>query len=424
MIATPRNWAGNINFSAARLHQPETVAEVQQLVTQHRNLKVIGARHSFTDIADSPGDLISLERLQPAIAVDAANRTVTFSGGVRYEQLCGELHRTGFAVHNMPSLPHVSIAGACATATHGSGDGNGCLSTAVAAMEVVTGTGEVAVFSRVHNREQFHGAVVSLGGLGIVTSLTLDIQPTFQMRQDVYENLPLSAAIEEVDSIFSAAYSVSYFTDWRGPKVNQLWVKRRVDGNRAFEAPPAWFGATLATRQLDPVGIAADNCTGQLGVAGPWHERLPHFRMAYMPEQGQELQSEYMVPRQHARAALQALDRLREHIAPRLYMSEIRTIAADSLWMSPFYKQASIALHFTWRPDWGAVREVLPMIEAALEPFGARPHWGKLFTMPAERVQSLYGKLPDFMQLLQSHDPQGKFRNRFLDTHIFGSAFH
>ena len=237
------------------------------------------------------------------------------------------------------------------------------------------------------------------------------------MRQDVYEDLPLVQVIDHCDAIFSSGYSVSLFTDWRGPRFNQFWVKRRVTDSAALDAPPVWFEATRATRQLDPVGNAAGDCTGQMGIPGPWHERLPHFRMAYMPEeQGQELQSEYMVPRQHAVAALQALDRLRDHIAPHLQMSEIRTIAADNLWMSPFYQQASIALHFTWKPDWPAVSRLLPKIEEAITPLGARPHWGKLFTMPAARVQSLYAKLPDFRQLLQNYDPQGKFRNRFLDT--------
>jgi xylitol oxidase len=422
MMATMRNWAGNISFSGNRLHHPETVAEVRQLVTQHRKLKVIGARHSFTDIADSPEDLVSLDRFDPALTVDATRRTVTISGGSRYEDVCRALHRAGFALHNTASLPHITVAGACATGTHGSGDNNGNLATAVAAMEVVTGTGDVVVFSRERLAEQFHGAVVGLGGLGIVTSLTLDLQPTFDMRQDVYENLPLAQAVEHCNAIFSAGYSVSLFTDWREPRFNQVWLKRRVADTAASEAPPAWFEATRATRQLDPVGHAADDCTGQLGVHGPWHERLPHFRMAYMPEHGQELQSEYMVPRQHAVAALQALDRLRGHVAPCLQMSEIRTIAADNLWMSPFYQQPSIALHFTWKPDWPALSRLLPLLEAELAPFGARPHWGKLFTMPAARVQSLYPKLPDFQQLLRHYDPQGKFRNRFLDAYIFGTG--
>jgi len=421
MIETPRNWAGNITYSAARLHHPESVAQVQQLIARRRKLKVIGARHSFTDIADSPEDLVSLDRFEPAVAVDATRRTATISGSVRYEDLCGKLHQAGYALHNMASLPHVTVAGACATGTHGSGDGNGCLSTAVAAMEVVTGNGDVVDFSRERHGEQFDGMVVALGGLGVVTRMTLDIQPAFEMRQDVYENLPLAQVFEHLDAIFAAGYSVSLFTDWRGPRINQAWIKRRIADNAALDAPPVWFEATRARRQLDPVGNAGDECTGQLGIPGPWHQRLPHFRMAYMPEQGRELQSEYMVPRQHAVAALQALDRLRDRIAPHLQMSEIRTIAADNLWMSPFYQQASIALHFTWKPDWPAVSRLLPAIEEALTPFAARPHWGKLFTMPAARVQSLYAKLPDFEQLLREYDPQGRFRNRFLDTYVFAT---
>jgi len=420
MIDIPHNWAGNTTFGAARLHYPETVAQVQDLVTRHRKLKVIGARHSFTDIADSPEELISLDRFEPTVTVDATRRTVTFAGGVRYEHLTRELHRAGFALHNMASLPHITVAGACSTGTHGSGDGNGSLPTAISAMEIVTGTGDVVHLSRERDGERFRGAAVGLGGLGVITQLTLDILPAFDMRQDVYENLPLAQVEDHVDTIFAEAYSVSLFTDWRNQRINQSWIKRCVTDATRSEAAPMWFGATLATSQRDPVGLLADECTAQLGIPGPWHERLPHFRMGYMPERGQELQSEYMVPREYAVAAIRAIDGLRDHVAPHLQMGEIRTIAADDLWMSPFYQRASVALHFTWKPDVPAVMRLLPTIEAELAPLGGRPHWGKLFTLSAWQLDALYPKLPDFRTLLREYDPEGKFRNRFLDRYIFG----
>lgn len=422
MIDIPHNWAGNYTFGAARLHYPETIPQVQELIIRHRKLKVIGARHSFTEIADSSEDLISLDRFDPTMTIDATHRTVTLGGGVRYDHLTRTLHQAGFALHNMASLPNITVAGACSTGTHGSGDGNGNLPTAISAMEIVTGTGDVVHLSRARNGEQFCGAAVGLGGIGVIAHLTLDIQPTFEMRQDVYENMQLAQLEDHVDAIFAEAYSVSLFTDWRNQCINQVCLKRRVTDTSTSEAAPMCFGATLATRQRDPVGLHPDECTVQLGIPGPWHERLPHFRMGYMPERGHELQSEYMVPRKHAIAAIRAIDGLRDHVAPRLQMGEIRTIAADDLWMSPFYRQASIALHFTWQPDVPAVMRLLPMIEAELAPFGARPHWGKLFTLAAGQLEALYPKLPDFRQLLREYDPQGKFRNRFLDTYIFGGS--
>jgi xylitol oxidase len=422
MINHPSNWAGNYTYRAAHIHQPETIEQIQELVIRSDKLKALGTRHSFNDMADSPGDLISLEHFDKIIELDHEHTTVTVEAGVRYGQLAHWLHAEGYALHNLASLPHISVAGACATATHGSGDRHGNLATAVSALEMVAGTGEVVILSRAQDREQFEGAVVGLGGLGVVTKLTLDVSPTFQMQQDVYENLPLAELEQHYDELTSSMYSVSLFTDWRDSRINQVWLKRHVPDGISVKAEPQLFGARLATSHLHPIpNLSAENCTEQLGVCGPWFERLPHFRMDFTPSSGEELQSEYLIPRQHAFSALRVIDGLGKRIAPLLQISEVRTIAADNLWMSPCYKQACVAIHFTWKKDWDAVRSLLPRIEEALAPFDARPHWAKLFTISHERLQSLYEKMPEFQKLLQHYDPQGKFRNEFLDTHVFGT---
>ena len=420
MINNSSNWAGNYNYRATRLHRPETVEQIQELVSRSNKVKALGTRHSFNDIADSPKDLISLEHLDKIIGLDREYRTVTVEAGVRYGQLARWLHTEGYALHNLASLPHISVAGACATATHGSGDQNGNLATAVAAMELVSGDGEIVTLSREHQPEHFHGAIVGLGGLGIVTKLTLEVLPTFDMWQRVYQDLPLSQLENHFDEVVSSAYSVSLFTDWRNRNFNQVWIKSRASLNALIEPRMELFGAALAMHDLHPIeSLSAENCTEQMGTPGPWHERLPHFRMDFTPSSGEELQSEYFIPRQHALAAIRAVDQLSEHIAPLLQISEVRTIAADHLWMSPCYRQACVAVHFTWKPDWQGVSQVLPMVEERLAPFQARPHWGKLFTMPPEHLQSLYPNLPDFQELLRHYDPQGKFRNVFLDKYIF-----
>ena len=285
-------------------------------------------------------------------------------------------------------------------------------------MELVTGNGDVVVLSH----EQLEGTVVNLGGIGVVTKLTLNISPTFQVQQDVYENLPFSKLEEHYEELTSDLYSVSLFTDWRTSTINQVWLKRQVPDGISVKAEPELWGAKLAANALHPIpNISAENCTEQMGIGGPWFERLPHFRMEFTPSSGEELQSEYFVPRQHAFAALCAIDQIRDHISPLLQISEVRTIAADHLWMSPCYKQDSVAIHFTWKQDWEGVRNVLPGIEKALAPFHARPHWAKLFTVSPEQLHSLYEKMPEFQQLLQRYDPQGKFHNEFLEKHIFGT---
>ena len=423
MIENPSNWAGNYTYRATQFHRPETIEQIQELVIHSDKLKALGTRHSFNDIADSPGDIISLEYFDQIIALDREHRTVTVEAGVRYGELARWLHSEGYALHNLASLPHISVAGACATATHGSGDRHGNLATAVSVIEMVTANGELIVLSREKDPEQFQGAVVGLGGLGVITKLRLNISPTFEMRQDVYENLPLAELEEHFDELFSSVYSVSLFTDWQSATFNQVWLKRHVPDNTPINLDARLFGATLAISHLHPIAtLSAENCTEQMGISGPWYERLPHFRMDFTPSSGEELQTEYLVPRQYAFKALRVIDQLKEYIVPLLQISEIRSIAADDLWMSPCYKQACIAIHFTWKKDWEGVRNVLPIIENQLAQFNARPHWAKLFTMSPAYLQSMYEKLPDFRQLLQHYDPRGKFRNEFLDKYIFGTS--
>lgn len=414
------NWAGNYKYSASELHTPSNVEQIQELVASSKQIKVLGTRHSFNHIADCTGSHLSLQHLNRVIALDTVHHKVTVEAGIRYGDLCEYLHQHGYALHNLASLPHITVSGAVATATHGSGDQNGNLATIVDAMEIIQGNGDKAVFSA--QKQNLAGAVVGLGGLGVVTQLTLNVIPTFELRQYVYENLPLSQLENHFDDIYSSAYSVSLFTDWKSENVNQVWQKQKVSEQSSGQVAPAFFGASLAAESRHPVpGYSAENCSEQLGVPGPWHQRLPHFRMDFTPSAGEELQSEYYVPRQAAYQALQALNEIREHIAPLLYVSEIRTIAKDDLWMSPNYKQDSVAIHFTWKQEWESVRNVLPLIEQQLAPYQARPHWGKLFTMQTSQLKSLYEKLPDFQQLLLQADPQGKFRNAFLNTYIMQS---
>jgi len=415
------NWAGNIGYSTERLESSASLEEVRAFVKKQNRMKVLGTRHCFNTIADSRDYLLSLKPMEDVV-VDSAARTVTVGAGVTYGKLSPILHDKGFALHNLASLPHISVAGACCTATHGSGEKNGNLATAVAALEFVTAAGQVVKLSREKDGADFRGAVVGLGAIGVITNITLDVQPTFLMRQYVYENLPLRQMADHFDAIEASAYSVSLFTDWQKQRVNEVWLKSRMEKGQAFDAKPEFYGAKLATKNLHPIAeLSAENCTEQMGVPGPWYERLPHFRMGFTPSAGKELQSEYFVPREHAVEAILAVERLRDQIGPHLLISEIRAIAADDLLMSPCYKQASVTLHFTWKPDWPAVRALLPVIEKELAPFKARPHWGKLFAMSPAQLRSVYGgRLTEFVGLANKFDPKGKFRNDFLNTNIFG----
>jgi len=418
-MSNHRNWAGNFAYGAAALQVPENMEQAQEWVARSERVKVLGTRHSFNGIADTSGVHLSLEKLNKIVALDPANRRVTVEAGIRYGDLCRELHDRGYALHNLASLPHITVAGAVATATHGSGDGNGNLATVVQAIEIVQGNGETVTFTRGQADGLFEGAVVGLGALGVVTKLTLDVIPAYQVCQHVYELLPLAQLEEHLDAVYASAYSVSLFTDWRQAAFNQVWVKRVWSGPDDERGETSFYGARPAAARLHPVpGQPSENCSEQLGVPGPSYERLPHFRMDFTPSAGEELQSEYIVPRRHAYDALCAIERMRARIAPLLYVSEVRSIARDDLWMSPNYERDSIGIHFTWKSDWPAVRQVLSAIEQALEPYAARPHWGKLFVMSPDQVQAQYEKLRAFRELVRRCDPQGKFRNGFLDCYL------
>ena len=416
------DWAGNLEYSTDRLYAAKSFAEVQDFVKKQAKLKVLGTRHCFNNIADTKDTFLSLKPLDEIVSLDPQARSVTVDAGITYGQLSPLLDAKGFALHNLASLPHISVAGACSTATHGSGGKNGNLATAVSALEFVTAAGDVVKLSRQQDNNFFQGAVVGLGALGVITKITLDIQPTYQMRQYVYENLSFTAMKDHFDAIQASAYSVSLFTDWQNHLFSEVWLKSRTEKGQAFNAKPEFFGAKLATKNLHPIAeLSAENCTEQMGVPGPWYERLPHFRMGFTPSAGKELQSEYFVPRHHAVEAILAIERLRDQITPHLLITEIRAIAADDLWMSPCYQQPCVTIHFTWKQDWPAVSKLLPVIEKELTPFQARPHWGKLFTMSPQQLHASYKKLPQFIALTKKFDPNGKFRNDFLNTNIFAT---
>ena len=415
-IAVMQNWAGTYRYRAWRLHRPTTIEEVQELVARLARVRVLGSRHSFTDIADSD-ELISLDGLPPEIALDREARTISFSGAMRYGDLAAHLNEHRVALANLASLPHITVAGAVATATHGSGEGLGNLATSVGGLQLVSSNGEV--IERRRGEPDFDGMVVGLGALGVVTRLTLDVEPAFDVSQRVYEGLPWDAVLDHFNEVEGRGYSVSLFTYW-DDVVEQVWIKRRTDDGQD-DALTDLFGARPATVQRHPIsGMDPSNCTPQLGVPGAWSDRLPHFAMAHTPSAGEEVQSEYLVPRRHAREAIEAVRRLAHRVRPLLQVSELRLVAADDLWMSPQYGTDTLGIHFTWVRDVDAVRGVLPEVEAALGPLGTRPHWAKLFVADASSIGPHYERRGDFLRLLERVDPRGAFRNPWLERTVIG----
>jgi xylitol oxidase len=411
--ARPRtNWAGNIAFDAPDFYRPSSLSELQAVVARSSRIRVLGTGHSFNDIADSPGAQVTLAGLPPEVSVDSARSLARVAGGLSYAEIVGRLDEQGFALRNLASLPHISVAGACATATHGSGAANQNLASAVAGQTLVTADGDLVELARED------GAAVHLGALGVVSSLVLELVPSFDLSQWVYEDLPLETLDDHFDELMTSGYSVSMFTDWRAPRLTQLWIKQ-PPGLPCPVTQEPWFIATPALSARNPVpGAPPENCTEQLGVPGRWYDRLPHFRAEFKPSAGDELQSEYLLPVAQAVPALHALNEIRDRLAPVLLICEIRVIAADQLWLSTCYRQDSVAFHFTWIPDTASVLPIVTLLEHQLAPFAPRPHWGKVFTTPPEELRARYDRLPDFLDLMHRLDPPGKFRNAYTTRYL------
>jgi xylitol oxidase len=412
-----RNWAGN-HVYAGRVVRPRSVEELQHVVAASRRVGFLGSRHSFNAIADSDV-LIDMRALPQVIEVDAQRRRATVSGASTYGDLAPVLEAHGLALANLASLPHITVAGAIATGTHGSGLGNGALATAVTGLEIVRGDGELVRISR--DDPDFDGCVVHLGALGAVAGVTLALEPTYEVRQWVVEDLPWPSVLGELETVMRAAYSVSLFTRWDGT-VAQAWFKQRGDAEGGV--PPAVLAlGTPAPADRHPVGdLDPVNCTPQLGRPGPWFDRLPHFRLGFTPSSGDELQSEFLVDWVRGAEAIAAVERIGDLVRPALQVSEVRAVAGDRLWMSPSYGSDALAIHFTWSPAPGPVAAALQHVERVLLPLGARPHWGKVFAADAPALAGRYPRLADFAALADRHDPEHALRNEWLERHVFGPS--
>jgi xylitol oxidase len=405
-----KNWSGTVTFQDSHSYSPATVAELAKIVAKEGNIRARGSAHCFNAIADTGAVSVTFENMSQEIVIDKDRAIVTVPAGMKYGELAVALHDRGWALHNMASLPHISVAGAIATATHGSGVGNGNLATAVLGLEIVLPDGNI---KNVTSQDpDFAGFVVGLGLVGIVSKVDLVIEPTFNVEQTVYRGMSRETYAANLDEIMSLAYSVSYFTTWAAAGGGEVWAKFRS----GVKAPANLFEAYPATSNRHPLpGLNPEPCTEQMAVSGPWHLRLPHFKMEFTPSAGDEIQSEFFVDRKDAPAAIAALEKIAPQINEILWVTEIRAIAADNLWMSPHYQRDSIGIHFTWKKV-DAAYEIVKVVEAVLAPFKYRPHLGKVFSASPEYLKSVMPKMDDFIKLVQQMDPANKFGNSFTNN--------
>ncbi|MFM1967840.1 MAG: hypothetical protein RL590_697 [Actinomycetota bacterium] len=402
-----QNWSKNVDFNDRGYLQPESLAELQELVRSNAKLRVRGTAHCFNEIANTSSYAVNLSKMPQTIEISPELNSVTVAAGLKYGELAPVLHEQGWALNNLASLPHISIAGSISTGTHGSGIKNQNLANQVLSFDLVTAEGELRHINCTN--PAFNALVVGLGLGGIVYQYELKIEPTFKIRQVIYPEIPLDVLQRSFDQIMGTAYSVSYFTDWGNDQIGNLWCKFRDDE----VIPERIGGMAKADKKYHPIpSVDPVACTDQLGEPGFWHERLSHFKLDFTPSVGEEIQTEFFVDRNDAAAAIEAVSKLGAEISPLLWITELRTITADDLWLSGAYQRDTLAIHFTWKKD-DAIYSVIEKVEAALRPFNYRPHWGKVFTADAQYLKSVYPKMSEFKALVEALDPTKKFENSF-----------
>ena len=407
-----QNWSKNVDFNDRAFLQPESLAELQELVRSNQKIRARGTAHCFNEIANTSSYAINLAKMPKIIEVSAATNSVTASSGLTYGELAPALHNQGWALNNLASLPHISIAGSISTGTHGSGIKNQNLANQVLSLDIVTAEGELRHIDRAN--PALNALIIGLGLGGIVYQYELKIEPTFEIRQVIYPEIPLDVLQRNFDQIMGTAYSVSYFTDWSNAQVGNLWCKFRD----SEVIPESVGGSVKADKKYHPIpSVDPVACTDQLGESGDWHQRLSHFKLEFTPSVGEEIQTEFFVDRKDAAAAIEAVSNLGEEITPLLWITELRTIAADDLWLSGAYQRDTLAIHFTWKKDL-AIYPVIEKVEAALRPYNYRPHWGKVFTADGKYLSSVYPKMSEFKALVEALDPTSKFENLFTRKFI------
>lgn len=402
-----KNWSRNVEFQDLAYLQPSSLQELQEVIRENERIRVRGTAHCFNQIADTSAVSVNLSHMPEVIEIDGRVPSVTVSAGMTFGQLAPRLNQEGWALSNLASLPHISIAGSVATGTHGSGITNQNLANQILSLHVVLEDGTLKKISK--GEELFDPLVVGLGLGVVVYKYEMKIEKTFNIRQVIYEEISRIELQRDFDSIMSSAYSVSYFTDWSNLGRGNLWCKFRA----SEIIPDSIAGSKKANQKYHPIpSFNPEACTDQLEIPGPWHERLPHFKLEFTPSAGDEIQSEFFLDIKDASDAISALEKIASEIYPLLWISEIRTIAADNLWLSGSYHRTTAAIHFTWKRS-DAIYPLIKKIETLLSQFAYRPHWGKAFFARPDYLKRVFPQVDEFKKVIMGLDPSQKFSNSF-----------
>jgi xylitol oxidase len=408
-----RNWSHTVSFSSSEVARPRDLDELRSVVAASERVRALGTRHSFNRVGDTVGTHVLLDAMPRHLVVSADRSEVTCDAATTHAELSTALAAHGLALPNLCSSPHLGVVGAVQTGAHGSGVDQPALAAHVTRLELVDGTGALRTVAA--GDPDLDAVSVGLGAFGVVHRITQRVVPAFEMSQTVDLDLGWDALLPHLHEVAASAYSVSLFTRYDDRGATQVWRKHRLGDPEVLDLRD--LGARPATETLHPLPASgAQDVTPQLGVPGPSHERLPHVHPDVCPRFGSEIQSEYLLDAARALEAIEALRGLADRLDPLLAIAEIRHVGADSAWLSPSGGRDSVALHFTWQRLPEELGELLPVVEAALLPLGARPHWGKAFACSPHDLRAAYPRIEEWGALVGAYDPERRFRNDLVDA--------
>lgn len=426
------NWSGTVAWDDCEVLEPTTIGELQSIIAYSPKVRVIGSAHSFTPLVRSSGrvkpTLLSLRHIPRTWSLDEKKKTVTVDAATTYSELCHALDKTGFALPNTSSLSHFQIAGAIATATHGSsGSRNGRLTRSgladtVVGLEIVGPDGTIRNVNKGH--PQFSSSVVSLGMVGVVTRVTLSLVDDYDVIQRVYGKWPptptgtLSAFLSSLPKTIAQFDSFSAFVKWNVDDFGLLIGRKQVPR-----------GATDSASTTDPrlitgpiQGFLGQGDFATTGV-GRWCDKMFLWKNNGSPFVSQpELQIAHFVPFRDVERALHATRKVVSTWGDEVLYCELRAVRGDEHLLSPYSADApkpdsfSISHSLDARLGVEKVRQRASELESVLRPYQVRPHWGKLTAMTASDLKEAYGlKLKRFQEVQQQVDPNRKFTNDYLE---------
>lgn len=420
------NWAGNQSCAPTSIRRPTSEAELVAIVKEAANngtrVKCVGAGHSFTPIACTDGVLVDLSGYGRILSHDPGARTVTMQAGITLSTLCDELDQRGLALENMGDIGYQSIAGAAATATHGTGWHFGNISSRIVGMRLIAGDGSIVDATSDENPEVLAAARVGVGALGIVSTVTLQAVKAFRLHA-IEEPMRLDDLLSDFDGYMSSADHVEFYwvphTSWALTKRNRRTDEPAMPRSKAKAVIDDLLITNVGFGALCRVGRRRPNLIPRLAKMLPSTGRLEYTdrsdRVFTSPRRVKFYEMEYAIPRDAIPEALNRVRRLVDEAGIQLsFPVEVRVVSPDDIPLSTAHGRATgyIAIHVYQGTPYDTYFQG---VERIMDSYHGRPHWGKMHFQGHETLAQRYPKWDEFQAVRRRLDPEGRFTNQYLE---------